>query len=196
MIAFLEGLLDFKQPTRILVNVNGVGYEVSIPVSTYDQLPEEGEKLRIHTTMIVREDSMQLYGFASLDEKEFFHDLIAISGIGPKVATGILSGTNLQDFRDFIITNNLARLKNLPGIGKKTAERLVLELKDKYARSAKTMGIGTDAATTPSYFDDAVLALVSLGYSKAAVVKILDQIIKESSPVSMERLIKEALRRL
>lgn len=196
MIAFLEGLLDFKQPTRILVNVNGVGYEVSIPVSTYDQLPEEGEKLRIHTTMIVREDSMQLYGFASLDEKEFFHDLIAISGIGPKVATGILSGTNLQDFRDFIITNNLTRLKNLPGIGKKTAERLVLELKDKYARSAKTMGIGTDAATTPSYFDDAVLALVSLGYSKAAVVKILDQIIKESSPVSMERLIKEALRRL
>lgn len=196
MIAFLEGLLDFKQPTRILVNVNGVGYEVSIPVSTYDQLPEEGEKLRIHTTMIVREDSMQLYGFASLDEKEFFHDLIAISGIGPKVATGILSGTNLQDFRDFIITNNLTRLKNLPGIGKKTAERLVLELKDKYARSAKTMGIGTDAATTPSYFDDAVLALVSLGYSKAAVVKILDQIVKESSPVSMERMIKEALRRL
>ncbi|KAA3618110.1 MAG: Holliday junction branch migration protein RuvA [Calditrichaeota bacterium] len=195
MIAFLEGTLIAKQPTQILLNVNGVGYEISIPVSTYDQLPQEGQKLSIHTSMIVREDSMQLFGFASKDEKQFFLDLIGISGVGPKVATGILSGTNFPNFRDSIVMNDVSRLKSLPGIGKKTAERLVLELKDKYARSGITSGKSARISGS-SVFDDTVLALVSLGYSKASVVKILDKIVQDGPADTMEGLIKEALRRL
>ncbi len=173
-----------------------MGYEVSIPVSTYDQLPQEGQKLSLHTSMIVREDSMQLYGFASLEEKQFFLDLIAISGVGPKVATGILSGINFSNFREAIVANDLTRLKGLPGIGKKTAERLVLELKDKYARSTVMMRVGTEQISGSGIFDDAVLALVSLGYAKASVVKTLDKIMHENPPEKLEQLIKEALRRL
>ena len=196
MIAFLEGILALKQPTHIQINVNGIGYEVSIPVSTYDQLPEEGQKLSLHTSMIVREDSMQLYGFASREEKQFFLDLIAISGVGPKVATGILSGINFPDFREAIVANNITRLKGLPGIGKKTAERLVLELKDKYPRSTVITGVGTQPGESSGLFDDAMLALVSLGYSKAGVVKTLDKIMQENPPDKLEQLIKLALRRL
>ncbi len=195
MIAYLQGTLAEKSPTRILIDVHGVGYGVLIPVSSYDRLPKVGEEAKVYTHLHVREDAHLLFGFATLEEKELFLLLISVSGIGPKSAIGIISSVQPKDFRHAILTENLAMITSLPGVGKKTAQRLVIELKEKIARqfTAETVSATTVA---PDLTEEAVMALVSLGYGKTVAEKAVARALREPSErtLSLQELIKLALR--
>ena len=195
MYAFLKGILADKQPTYIVLDVGGVGYEVLIPLSTFDKLPVEGGSVQLLTHFHVREDLMQLYGFASGDERDLFRMLLGISGIGPKVALGVLSGMGIKEFKTAIASEDNKMIANLPGIGKKTAARLVLELKEKmsdYIFTAKGPGKESEADTMVK---DAVLALVSLGYNKSVAYSAIMEVRKnEEKTTSVEELIRLALK--
>ena len=194
MIAFLRGRLADKNPARIVVDVQGVGYAVSIPLSTFEHLPEVGSTVTLLTHLQVREDAFQLYGFGSENERAFFRHLISVNGIGPRIAQSILSGISVSDLREQIIQGNVGALTAIPGIGKKTAERLVLELREKVVR--------LESAATPTsrpaedIRTQALLALTSLGYSRPVAEKALRNVFNESPGVALtiEELIKKALR--
>ncbi len=195
MIGYLRGRIVERQPTRIILDVQGVGYEVFIPVSTYDRLQQGDEPVSVLTYLHVREDVLQLYGFASAEEKSLFLKLISVSGIGPRVALGILSSSTVDEFSEHIATANLARLKALPGIGKKTAERLVIELKDKLS-PAGSSGSVTQMVHRTDSAEDAIAALVSLGYSRQNIEKVITKILQDGGAPDVESLIKVALRQL
>ena len=176
MIAHLSGTLLYKQTTTVILEVGGVGYEVTIPLSTFYDLPDASPsatvKLRIYTH--VREDALQLYGFKTARERELFQQLISVSGIGPKLGITMLSGMNADEIIASIRTNNLARLTSIPGVGRKTAERLVIELRDKIAalsspaleeEFAAQSGVGA-LVSEDAVRDDALSALINLGYQK------------------------------
>jgi len=194
MIASLTGILRTKTPTEILLDVQGVGYAVSIPLSTFEHLPDVGSTVTLLTHLQVREDAFQLYGFGSENERVLFRHLISVNGIGPKIAQSILSGIAVDDLRDQIIQGNVGALTAIPGIGKKTAERLVLELREKVTR------LGSVASPSSQPADDlrtqALLALTSLGYSRSVAEKALRSVLNESPGVTLtiEELIKRALR--
>ena len=195
MIALLTGKLAYKSPEFIILDVNGVGYQVHIPFSTYYTLPAEGGavSLQIHTS--VKEDAINLYGFRTQQEKELFQLLIGVSGVGPKLATGILSNSEPSELADSLVNGNLARLSAIPGIGKKTAERLVLELKEKM----KKLGLAqpqTGGATAPAkqeIRDDVLSALINLGYKEAVVQKALAEL-KVTDNTTVEVVLKQALK--
>lgn len=193
MIDSLEGILKEKFPTYILLEVNGVGYGVNIPLSTYNKLPNVGEKISLFTHLVVREDVLSLYGFYTFDEKELFLALISTTGIGPKSALTILSSIEVEQFKQAIIKEDMLTLTSISGIGKKTAQRMILELKDKL----KEVEIPTTTVKPidKKIIDDAILALISLGYKKPtatqAVHKAQDTI-KEKFDI--KELIKTALR--
>lgn len=195
MIAYLQGTLTEKSPTRILIDVQGVGYDVWIPVSSYDRLPKVGEAAKVYTHLHVREDAHLLFGFATLEEKELFLLLISVSGIGPKSAIGIISSVQPKEFRQAILAENLAMITSLPGVGKKTAQRLVIELKEKIARqfTAETV---TATTVAPDLSEEAVMALVSLGYGKSMAEKAVARALREPSErtLSLQEIIKLALR--
>lgn len=195
MIAYLHGNITEKSPTRILIDVQGVGYDVWIPVSSYDRLPKVGEEAKIYTHLHVREDAHLLFGFATPEEKELFLLLISVSGIGPKSAIGIISSVQPKDFRQAVLTENLAMITSLPGVGKKTAQRLVIELKEKIARQFTTEPVSTVTAA-PDLTEEAVMALVSLGYGKAIAEKAVARALREPADktLSLQELIKLALR--
>ncbi len=195
MIGYLRGRIVERQPTRIILDVQGVGYEVFIPVSTYDRLQQGDEPVSVLTYLHVREDVLQLYGFASAEEKSLFLKLISVSGIGPRVALGILSSSTVDEFSEHIATANLTRLKALPGIGKKTAERLVIELKDKLS-PAGSSGSVTQMVHRTDSAEDAIAALVSLGYSRQNIEKVITKILQDGGAPDVESLIKVALRQL
>ncbi|MCX8010142.1 MAG: Holliday junction branch migration protein RuvA, partial [Ignavibacteria bacterium] len=134
MISYLQGKLIQKNPTNILVDVNNVGYHLNISLQTFENLPNQNDIVKIHTILITREDAMLLYGFATEDEKKMFELLISVSGIGPKVAQSILSGIKTDELKEHIIQGNIFALTNIPGVGRKTAERLVVGLKDKLGK--------------------------------------------------------------
>jgi len=198
VIAHLRGSIHEKHPNRIVVDVNGVGYDVFVPLSTFYGLGETGApvSLRIHTH--VREDAFLLYGFATRLEHELFERLIGVSGIGPKVALAVLSGIEPQELIRAIERGDLARLTAIPGVGKKTSERIVLELKDRLPRApvaAATAGAASPDA--PVMRDDVVSALVNLGYHRPLAEKAAEAAIKTcgSTPdASFERVLKQALR--
>ena len=193
MIAKLSGRLLEKSPTRILVEVNGVGYEVQIPLSTFDQLGATGDNTSVLTYLHVREDVLQLFGFATAAEKQLFQHLISVSGIGPKLAQSILSSSPVEMFCQHIAKNDIAALTEIPGIGKKTAERLILELRDRLARWMPEMA--TSTTPTPSAIEEeTIAALVSLGYTRSSAQKAVEQVKKESGELPVEELIKRALR--
>jgi Holliday junction DNA helicase RuvA len=199
VIAHLRGSILEKHPNRIVIDVNGVGYDVFVPLSTFYGLGEPGAAiaLRIHTH--VREDALLLYGFATLLEQELFERLIGVSGIGAKVALSVLSGIEPQDFIRAIERGDLARLTAIPGVGKKTSERIVLELKDRLPRAQVAAAIGGAAATpeAPILRDDVVSALVNLGYHRPLAEKAAEAAITtvgSSSDASFERVLKQALR--
>lgn len=198
MIAYLNGILTEKNPTHVIVDVQGIGYEVFIPLSTYEQLPEIGAECRLVTVMQIREDAHLLYGFSSTGEKELFLLLISVSGIGPKSAISILSSTPIHEFKKAILQEDLILLSSFPGIGKKTAQRLVVELKDKISQISGTPSIRLTEKTDTrkAQVDEAVMALISLGYSRPVAEKAVVQIIRESAPaeISLQDLIKRALR--
>jgi Holliday junction DNA helicase RuvA len=196
VIAHLRGRLLDKQPNRIVIDVNGVGYDVSVPLSTFYGLGDEGGEiaLRIHTH--VREDMLSLYGFATLLELEVFERLIAISGIGPKLALAVLSGIETPDLVRAIERADVARLTAIPGVGKKTSERIVIELKDRLPRLRHEASPAGGAATPSALRDDVLSALVNLGYHRPLSEKAVDAALKAAPGGGFEETLKQALREL
>jgi Holliday junction DNA helicase RuvA len=199
MIARISGRLSEKSPTRIVVEVSGLGYELHIPLSTFDKLGAVGENVNVLTYLHVREDALQLFGFATAMEKQLFQDLLSVTGIGPKVAQSILSSCSVETFCRSILQNDPASLTTIPGIGKKTAERLVLELRDRLARWPSRPEMPDETSTTPkaetsSLQEESILALVSLGYARTSAQKAVEKVIQESGDLALEELIKRALR--
>ena len=197
MIAHLRGRLLEKHPNRVIVDVNGVGYDVHVPLSTFYEMAEPGEEiaLRIHTH--VREDALLLYGFATPLELQIFERLISVSGIGPKLALAVLSGIEPNELVSAIRTANVARLTGIPGIGKKIAERIGLELKDKMASFvAAEMAVSHATAAGETLRDDVLSALINLGYHRPLAERAVDSAIKKSTGSSFESVLKYALREL
>jgi Holliday junction DNA helicase RuvA len=190
MIGRLTGKLLGKEPPLLWLDVNGVGYELEAPLSTFYKLPEVGHALALHTHLIVREDAHTLVGFASGAEKALFRQLIKLSGVGPKSALTILSGISVDDFWETVRAQDSAKLTRLPGIGKKTAERLVLELKDKAGEHARTVARPGD---TDGAVPQAVSALVNLGYKPAEAQRLAEAAYRAGDPA--EQVIREALKR-
>lgn len=193
MIGYLTGKIVLKKPTKIILDVHGVGYLVNISISTFEKLPEDNQQVSLFTYLNVKEDALDLYGFWTIDEKEMFELLISVSGIGPKIAQSILSSIQIDELKDAIKFGNLPRLTSIPGIGRKTAERLLLELKDKVDSISeidltKTVGF--------SIKNDAVLALSNLGYNQKTAINVIRQIMEQKPDISIEELIKEALGKL
>lgn len=187
MIGYLTGKIILSKPTQILLDVNGVGYSVNISISTFEKISEkETASLFIHTS--VKEDSITLFGFFSQSEKEMFELLISISGIGPKLGLGILSGISVNDLKSAISNGNVTRLIAIPGIGRKTAERVVLELRNK-VDAIKVDGMIKEASVK----DEAIAALSTLGYQRQISEKVIRDLLAENSGYSLEELIRKAL---
>jgi Holliday junction DNA helicase RuvA len=204
MIAHLSGTLLSKQATSVILDVAGVGYEVTIPLSTFYDLEDAGSKVQLRIYTHVREDALQLYGFKSARERELFLRLISVSGIGPKLGITLLSGMSADEIIASIRTNNLARLTLVPGIGRKTAERLVIELRDKVA-SLSAEDLEEDSGTTPSTVttptedsvrSDALSALQNLGYQRGPAEKAVTAAIAEGGELSVESVLRNSLRKL
>ena len=196
MIALVRGTLAYKSIDHVIIDVGGVGYRLFIPLSTFYSLPETGE-ISLFTHTHVREDSLLLYGFLSLEEKNLFVILIGISGIGPKLAVNILSHIPAGDLKRAIASGDIKRLSGLPGIGKKTAERLVLELKDKVGpiagHAASSWSSPAAGTATGDLISDVISALVNLGYKENQARKVLENM--ELAPdLSMEEALKGALK--
>jgi Holliday junction DNA helicase RuvA len=202
MIANLKGTLIHKQPTLIIVDVQGVGYEVIIPVSTYYELGEVGSPVSLLVYTHVREDALQLYGFHTQREKELFTKLITVAGIGPKLAITILSGLSVTDLVMAIRTNDLAKMVAIPGIVKKTAERLVVELRDKLAAlsseeaEAAYRVVSAVQAADEAVKEDVISALVNLGYPRSVAERTVINVLAIESDHSMEWVLKQSLKRL
>ena len=186
MIAFLRGKLLSKKPDSITIDVSGVGYMVLVPLNTLSLLPEEGNNISLHIYTHVREDTLQLYGFSSEDEKKIFITLIGITGIGPKMALNILSGISHDDLIRAIETEDVAYLCRIPGLGKKTAHRLILELREKLPSSREP---------ADRVFEDTLSALVNLGYKKTVARQSLEKAYRKGFH-DIEGLLKEALKYL
>lgn len=199
MIAYLEGKLIEKNPTQIVLDVQGVGYCVNIPISTYERIGEPGSKVKIITYQHVREDCLQLYGFFTPEEKWLFETLISVNGVGPKTGLGILSFISVDDFHRAIMEEEVDFLSNIPGIGRKTAQRLVVELKEKLGKLdlKKEIKIKSKDQIETQIIHEAILALISLGYNRYQAKKIIEKG-KEGieDKLSVEELIKRALRQV
>ena len=168
MIGFLEGKLRAKSPECVILDVHGVGYHVQVPLSTFYELPELGKPVELNIHTHVREDAIQLYGFRTLAEKEMFLLLTGVNGVGPKLALGILSGINPDELRIVIVRQDYLRLKNIPGVGKKIADRVMLELRDKVqGKTKEKTGPAQPFVEAGNAFPDAFSALVNLGYRPA-----------------------------
>jgi Holliday junction DNA helicase RuvA len=194
VIAFLQGRLLEKHPNQAIVDVHGVGYEVTIPVSTYSVLPEPGAavSLRIHTH--VREDTLALFGFASAEEKLLFERLIAVSGIGPRLAVTVLSGMSAKELIQAIRSGQADRLVRIPGVGKKTAERIVLELKEKLDGVAVESGATpAHAATLSAVESDVLSALMNLGCQRTVADAAIRKALAAGAPLEFEPLFRKSL---
>ncbi len=186
MISSLRGKLIYKKPECIIVDVNGVGYEVTIPFSVLSELPDEGREVFLLIYTHVKEDALQLYGFLRDEEKKVFTTVLGVSGIGPKIALSILSSISTEDFLDAINNENITKLTRIPGLGRKTAQRLILELREKLPK---------DLSAKESAYDDALSALLNLGYKKSDAANALDVTYKKGIK-DIETLLKESLKYL
>lgn len=207
MITFLEGTLAEALPTQIVVAVHGVGYQVLIPLSSFDRLPPPGAPVKILTHLQVREDAHVLYGFATEAERDLFRLLVNhVSGIGPKLALAVLSGMSVPSFKNAVVNSEVSALSRISGLGKKTAERIVLELKDKVGVAAAWEAASAEHATSAeaAQANDAVLALISLGYKQVDAHKAVKKVMAESSgsagsgaaSVGADELVRRALKQL
>ena len=195
MIVFLEGILDRKEPHRAVMNVNGVGYEAAIALSTFDRLPAEGSRFRLVTLHVVREDAHLLYGFADEEERNAFLLVTAVNGIGPKLGLALLSGMPVRELKAAIVNGDIKRLSSVSGIGKKSAERIVLELRDKIGKGDAMEAIAGEAPSGPvnAKLRDALAALVSLGHKQADA----QQLIRAAMPKITEDMdVSDILRRI
>jgi Holliday junction DNA helicase RuvA len=199
MIAHLDGILIQKTTQSVIIDNGGIGYEVFVPLSTFYALPDRDERVGLHIYTHVREDALILFGFKTPLEKEIFLMLISVSGIGPKLAINILSGIGPDDLLEAMAHGDALRLQSIPGVGKKTAERIALELRD------KALGVRGDLGAPPAkivtdedkrIFDDALSALLNLGYPPKSAKRAVENALNRVKDVSLENLIKEALRLL
>jgi Holliday junction DNA helicase RuvA len=195
MIGRLRGLLVYKQPPFLMIDVQGAGYELEASVSTFEQLPEVGAEVTLHTHLAVREDAHNLYGFATLAERALFRSLIKVSGIGAKLALLILSGMSVDDFARCVQEGNSLALVRLPGIGKKTAERLIVEMRDRIdgvePGAAVSERSGTSAPSAVNPAEDAVSALVALGYKLPEASRMVHKL--DTDALSSQEIIRRAL---
>lgn len=191
MIGRITGKLVLKQPPQLLVDVGGVAYELEAPMSTFYKLPGVGDSVTLHTHLTVREDAHLLFAFGSIAEKNLFRELIKISGVGPKVALSVLSGVSVEDFWMTVRAQDAVRLTKLPGVGKKTAERLVLEMRDK--SGADTQAVASGLAPMESPLQEARSALAALGYKPVEIQRYTEAVYKDG--MSTEQIIQEALKR-
>ena len=193
MIGFLRGRLALKQPPSLLLDVGGVGYEVDAPMSTFYQLPETGSEVMLYTHLVVREDAHTLFGFATEAERSLFRALIRVNGVGAKMALAILSGLSCEDFHRCIEFGDAATLQRLPGIGKKTAERLIIEMRDRLPQSSDApVAIAAGVPTDP--LAEAAEALVALGFKPTEAGRLLKKVADEAD--SVEELIRLALKQV
>jgi len=205
MIAHLHGVLETKNTESIIIEIQGIGYLVSIPLSTFYQLPEPGERVKLFIYTHLREDCLQLFGFMTMEEKKTFELLIKVSKIGPKLARNVLSHISAEELQGALLSSDINRLNSIPGIGEKTAQRLVLELKDKLPIASDKASHPVQKVTQPffsqgttSIWEDAVSALVGLGYNRLLAERTVKQIMqRQTTPeLSIEELIKKALYQL
>lgn len=196
MIASLTGQLRSKSPTDVLLDVHGVGYAVHIPLSTYASLGDVGSIVTLLTHLQVREDAMVLFGFATEDERSTFRLLLGVTGIGPKLAQNILSGIPAAELRQLIRSGNAAALTGIPGIGRKTADRIILDLRDKVTPGPESSQIDVAGATPTSVRNEALQALLALGFPRAAAEKGLRSALQgaNDASLSVEELLKRALK--
>lgn len=204
MIAHLTGTLLSKQATSVIVDVAGVGYEVTIPLSTFYDLEDVNAPVQLRIYTHVREDTLQLFGFKTARERELFLKIISVTGIGPKLGITLLSGMSADEMIASIRTNNLARLTLIPGIGRKTAERLIMELREKVAELSSAQleeefGAQSDASAVPtedSIRADALSALLNLGYQRSGAEKAIDSALGEGGDLSVESVLRRSLKKL
>lgn len=200
MIGQVNGILLEKQPPQLLVNVNGLGYEIDAPMSTFYQLPDVGQEVKLFTHFVVREDAQQLYGFFSRDERTLFRTLLKVNGVGPRMALTILSSVSPAEFVRCVLDNDTASLVRLPGIGKKTAERLIIEMRDKLSDwykneiTANPGALKTEQGARHQSLQDAIAALVSLGYKPLEANRTVTKI--DDGQSTSEELIRRALREM
>jgi Holliday junction DNA helicase RuvA len=199
MIFALEGKIVSKSPVEVVVDVGGIHYLVNIPVTVYEKLGEVGANVKLYTYLIVREEEIYLYGFSSVEERDFFKLLISVSGIGPKMAQAIMSGMSVEELKNSIIRGDVSSLVSIPGVGKKTAERVIVELRDKIAKiefAGKPLEfISSDQVEVRN---EALLALISLGFSRQSAEKAIRAVLKENEKMefTVEELVKQALRHI
>lgn len=201
MIGFLSGKILEKDANTLLVDVAGVGYEVTIPLSTFYELGEVGSDVSLRIFTHVREDALQLFGFRTARERDLFLKLISVQGIGARLGIAVLSGMSADEVVTAIRTDNLARLTSIPGVGRKTAERMVVELRDKIAELSVGAAAGSASATGTAsggdtVFDDALSALINLGYQRNAAEKALQEAAKDGTELSVQKLLRSALQKL
>lgn len=197
MITFLQGTIVEKQPTRVVLDVGGVGYEVLIPLSSYDRLPAKNESCRILTYDYVREDNHLLFGFMTKEERRMFLLLMGTSGIGPKLALSALSGLSVRELKAAVVEGDVKRLSSISGIGRKTAERIVVELRDKIGtgEALEAVSGAKEMSKDDMKVRDAVLALIALGYKQDVARKMVAGAVREggAGDIGVEDIIKRAL---
>lgn len=197
MIAYISGTLVEKRPTEAVIEAGGVGYRLLIPASSFDRLPSSGHNAKLHSTLIVREDSQTLYGFATEAERSTFETMIGVSGIGPKLALAALSAMSPKELQEVVLAEDVAMLTRIPGVGKKTAERLIVELRDRLAKidGVSMPDTGSTGDTTAHARADARAGLEALGLSRAEAEKRIRAVLKNTAGTqSTEELIRLALR--
>lgn len=196
MIGYLRGVLLDKRPPTLVLDVHGVGYELDAPMTTFYELPATGEDVTVHTHMVVREDAQMLFAFSDISQRDVFRSLLKISGVGPRVALAILSTLSTRDFFDAVSGNDVARLTRVPGIGRKTAERLLVEMRDRVLSQIEESGqappVTVERRDNP--VEDAVSALMALGYKAPEASRAVRDI--DAEGLSSEDLIRQALRQL
>ncbi len=195
MYDHLHGSIVEKQPTRAVLYVGGVGFELTIPLSSFERLPETGTETILYTHLYVREDALRLFGFATTDERRFFRRLIDVQGIGPAVALSILSSTHYADFRDAVIGEDIGILMRLKGVGRKLAQRIVLDLRDHLLKETPDSPRPLAAPGAATLRDDGIAALATLGFTRGAAVKEVDRILaKADAGLDLGELVRTALR--
>lgn len=193
MITFLDGILEEKQPARVVMNVGGIGYEVAVPLSCFDRLPSEGEKARLLIYHHITDSSQALFGFSADEERRLFTMLLGVSGVGPKIAVSALSGLSVRELKTALVEGDVKRISSISGIGKKTAERVIVELRDKFSGGETLEALaGAEAEPGDHRLRDAALALVSLGYKQEDARKMIKKAANDPS-ASVEDLIRKAL---
>lgn len=193
MISQIQGRLIEKTPTDVVIDCNGVGYFINISLHTFSQLPQ-GENVKLYTHLIIRDDAQMLYGFSGAEERAIFRLLISVSGVGASIARTMLSSLNPEQIRDAIATNDLKTIQSVKGIGSKTSQRLVLDLKDKILKVYGLSSVSDGPSNTNK--NEALSALETLGFARKQAEKVCDAVVKENPQASVELIIKQALKNL